>query len=198
MSARNKSGKNNDIIESRRQSRSGNIDPSLFENPFENKRLFTAGNMHADSQDSERPRVVHHEPVGVTYAVAEMEELPVPTASVVYNSRSSVLGSVAEKTGGKGDDRNQKQRGKKSNEQYEHGNGATHGTEEGISTWPASLCKQLLKAFQTAPDAARADAFLSKYNWPQGIKDTIIKCCKKIAMRFFIVDDSGERTDYRN
>ncbi len=41
------------------------------------------------------------------------------------------------------------------------------------------------------PDEVNAKEFLTDYKWPCGLQDALINSCKKIAIRFIIVDDSG-------
>ncbi len=38
---------------------------------------------------------------------------------------------------------------------------------------------------------AGAKSFLTKNKWPIGLQNALIKSCKKVPIRFFIVDDSG-------
>ena len=61
----------------------------------------------------------------------------------------------------------------------------------GIKQWPSALREQLVRTFKRAPDERKAGDFLGMYNWPDGLKSTVFKSCRKIPLRFFIIDDSG-------
>lgn len=60
-----------------------------------------------------------------------------------------------------------------------------------IKPWPPALRQKIITTFKKPPDRFKAGKFLEQYNWPEGLKSTVYKSCKKIPYRFFIVDDSG-------
>jgi hypothetical protein len=70
----------------------------------------------------------------------------------------------------------------------EHAGANTHN----IKQWPAPLRDKLIQTFKRPCDERRAGALLQTYDWPEGLKATVYKSCKKIPLRFFIVDDSGK------
>ena len=61
-----------------------------------------------------------------------------------------------------------------------------------IKTWPTLLKKKIIDRFGKDVDAEATSSFLS--DWPEGLKQTIYQSCKKVAIRLFIVDDSGSMT----
>lgn len=62
---------------------------------------------------------------------------------------------------------------------------------QGIRQWPPALRDKLIQTFKKPPNKRRGGDYLARYDWPQGLKETIYKSCKKIPLRFFIIDDSG-------
>ena len=65
--------------------------------------------------------------------------------------------------------------------------------------WPTALKKRVVGTFHRLSsdtiDRNAGMAFLNKHNWPRGLQDTLFLSVSKIAMRFFVVDDSGEKRD---
>lgn len=57
--------------------------------------------------------------------------------------------------------------------------------------WPQGLVDAVVQTFPRGLNEPRAKSFLASRNWPSGLQDTFIRSCKKIPIRFFIVDDSG-------
>ena len=57
--------------------------------------------------------------------------------------------------------------------------------------WPSSLVAEVISTFTRPLNAAGAKRFLAKHNWSRGMQECLLTSCKKIPMRFFIVDDSG-------
>lgn len=57
--------------------------------------------------------------------------------------------------------------------------------------WPLALRKKIVESLRLNPNSIAADKYLSQFNWPSGLKETVYKSCKKLPLRFFIVDDSG-------
>jgi hypothetical protein len=74
----------------------------------------------------------------------------------------------------------------------EHAGANTHN----IKQWPPALREKLVQTFKRPHDERKASALLSLHEWPEGLKATIFKSCKKIPLRFFIVDDSGNVANY--
>jgi hypothetical protein len=70
----------------------------------------------------------------------------------------------------------------------EHAGANTHN----IKQWPPALREKLVQTFKRPHDERKAGALLDLHDWPDGLKATIYKSCKKIPLRFFIVDDSGK------
>jgi hypothetical protein len=61
-----------------------------------------------------------------------------------------------------------------------------------IKTWPNALRQDVIKSFSRPANELSANRFFDRYDWPIGLRQTVYKSCKKVAFRFFIVDDSGE------
>jgi hypothetical protein len=69
-----------------------------------------------------------------------------------------------------------------------HQSGAhTHG----VKHWPPSLKDQIVSTFKTAADEHKGKSLLDLFAWPNGLQQSVFKSCKKIPLRFFIIDDSG-------
>ena len=66
----------------------------------------------------------------------------------------------------------------------------SHNSRE-IKSWPNALKNQIIKTFTRQLNETAASNYLAKHAWPAGLKKTLFKSCKKIVMRFFLVDDSG-------
>eukprot|EP01038_Epipyxis_sp_PR26KG_P009959 gene9959-13392_t len=60
-----------------------------------------------------------------------------------------------------------------------------------IKKWPNKLRENVKQSFSLPINEAKGKLLLDSYLWPPGLQLSIFKCCKKIAIRFFIVDDSG-------
>ena len=58
-------------------------------------------------------------------------------------------------------------------------------------SWPAGLIDSVISSFSRPPNEGRAKAYLTKQNWPMGLQENLLKSCRKVPIRFFIVDDSG-------
>ena len=63
--------------------------------------------------------------------------------------------------------------------------------ESGAKSWPKKLRAKILSTLDQPLQIEQGSKFLSEHSWPEGLKQTVFKSCKKIVMRFFIVDDSG-------
>jgi hypothetical protein len=61
-----------------------------------------------------------------------------------------------------------------------------------IKVWPNALKEEIIRSLSRVHDEVEGKKFLEKHEWPSGLAQTIFKSCKKIAIRFFIVDDSGK------
>ena len=57
--------------------------------------------------------------------------------------------------------------------------------------WPAGLIDAVVKTFNRPPDEVEGRRLLSSHGWPSGLQETFFRSCRKIPIRFFIVDDSG-------
>eukprot|EP01035_Chromulina_nebulosa_P019852 gene19852-25802_t len=60
-----------------------------------------------------------------------------------------------------------------------------------VRNWPPQLKEQIIKSLKRPPNVDRANNFFDKHNWPVGFREEVYKSCKKVAMRFYIIDDSG-------
>lgn len=60
-----------------------------------------------------------------------------------------------------------------------------------INPWPEGLRAKIVNKLSRKADAATGRAFLSRHRWPGGFQEEAIRSCKKIPLRFYIVDDSG-------
>ena len=60
-----------------------------------------------------------------------------------------------------------------------------------VKPWPSSLRNKIAQSLKAKQNEAGAREFLSRHLWPSGLRDALIKSCKKLPLRFFIVDDSG-------
>lgn len=60
-----------------------------------------------------------------------------------------------------------------------------------LKLWPTTLRSQIIRQIDKDPQQSTGEEFLKKYNWPNGLKHILIKSCKRLPLRFFIVDDSG-------
>lgn len=78
--------------------------------------------------------------------------------------------------------------------QHNHHTGSDHvgANTHNIKQWPPVLREKLVQTFKKPHDERRAGELLRTYDWPEGLKSTVYKSCKKIPLRFFIVDDSGK------
>lgn len=62
-----------------------------------------------------------------------------------------------------------------------------------LKAWPPALRSHIVDKLRDGNiNRDRADDYLAKQNWPRGLRNTVIRSCKKIPLRFFLVDDSGE------
>lgn len=57
--------------------------------------------------------------------------------------------------------------------------------------WPSSLLQEVMGTFTRPIQEHAARKFVAKHNWSRGLQESLISSCKKIPIRFFIVDDSG-------
>lgn len=59
------------------------------------------------------------------------------------------------------------------------------------NSWPPKLRDEVVNSFDRTLNEAAGHRFLERHKWPLGLRKALIKNCKKIPIRFFIVDDSG-------
>ena len=57
--------------------------------------------------------------------------------------------------------------------------------------WPKRLCDEVIASFSAPTNETAGSKFLSDSNWTRGMQSAFFASCKKIPIRFFIVDDSG-------
>jgi hypothetical protein len=57
--------------------------------------------------------------------------------------------------------------------------------------WNDKLRRDIVASFSRDVNEEKAKQYLSKFKWPLGLQNTLIKTCKRVPLRFFIVDDSG-------
>ena len=57
--------------------------------------------------------------------------------------------------------------------------------------WPKTLINEVTGTFERPVDVSNAKKFLGRHNWCRGMQSALIQSCKKIPIRFFIIDDSG-------
>jgi hypothetical protein len=60
-----------------------------------------------------------------------------------------------------------------------------------VKPWANGLRKKIVDSFKLKTDEPKARQFLQKYRFPEGLVQTVFKSCRKLPLRFFIVDDSG-------
>jgi hypothetical protein len=65
-----------------------------------------------------------------------------------------------------------------------------------INPWPETLRFKIASKLQRKPNVKRGGEMLSKYRWPDGLKEAVFKSCHRIPLRFYIVDDSGTYPSY--
>ncbi len=69
---------------------------------------------------------------------------------------------------------------------------ARPGANPNVKLWPNALRNEIVKSFDRMHDEESGGKYLRDHSWPDGLSETVFKSVKKIAFRFFIVDDSGE------
>lgn len=60
-----------------------------------------------------------------------------------------------------------------------------------LNRWPPRLCEAVMRTFTRDLFEKEGKSFLSMHEWPPGLQEALLKSCKKVPLRFFIVDDSG-------
>eukprot|EP01031_Cornospumella_fuschlensis_P044471 gene44470-54386_t len=60
-----------------------------------------------------------------------------------------------------------------------------------ISVWPEALRQRVRQKLSKSPNVESGKRFLTKHGWPSGLQEAVLKSCRKIPVRFYIVDDSG-------
>ena len=82
---------------------------------------------------------------------------------------------------------------KKSSSHHNHSEAEyADANTQNIKQWPPALRNKIIATFKKPHDEKTAGAFLQSFQWPEGLKSTVYKSCKKIPMRFIIIDDSGD------
>lgn len=147
---------------------------------------------------------------------AEQESLPVAYAEAVpvnpndeYSMRSGISSMNADmkaikasSKGSKSDRDRERDRGEKSREGRPKLDrmpslADTHPPKFGDSsrstsvTWPSSLLREVIGTFTRPIREKEAKKFVAKHNWSRGLQESLLTSCRKIPIRFFIVDDSG-------
>ena len=103
-------------------------------------------------------------------------------------------GPKSDYIGGSGSKQQQQRGSVKDNEKKEKMQRPPFMSEVGRTSstrWPANLCSEVVSSFGRGVNEAAASQFLNKRNWTTGMQKALFHSCKKIPMRFFIVDDSG-------
>lgn len=60
-----------------------------------------------------------------------------------------------------------------------------------VNIWPEALRQRVRNKLSKQPNIEAGKSFLTKNGWPSGLQEAVIKSCRKIPVRFYIVDDSG-------
>ena len=60
--------------------------------------------------------------------------------------------------------------------------------------WKEPYRLEIIDSLTKTLDEPKGKAYFELNSWPQGLQAALIKTCKKIPIRFFIVDDSGSMT----
>lgn len=71
------------------------------------------------------------------------------------------------------------------------GNTNPSDNTNGLKLWPHQLREQVMRTFDRQPNEELANKFFDKHKWPVGLRETVFKGVRKVAIRFYIVDDSG-------
>ena len=167
---------------SRRTSENNLEQYAIQENPFEPK--ITKKPSAKNNSPSYNSYVAIDEP---TYAVAVADET-LPTASVLDSGRQQQQQQYNSYK--RGSREQEAATGTKKPASLDNHQGTN--SNSGSTAWPETLRQQVVKTFRRPPDQRGGGAYLEKHHWPEGLRQTVYKSCKKIAMRFFIVDDSGK------
>jgi hypothetical protein len=59
------------------------------------------------------------------------------------------------------------------------------------AAWPTLLKDRVVESLKRDVDVEGVTKYLKKFDWPEGLIQVAIESCRKIPVRFFIVDDSG-------
>ena len=136
-------------------------------------------------------------PSSSTTAGGGLDDIPFATAVTVDEYENSASFGRNAKGGGKG---------KGAVAQFGGSSGGTLATAPSTTTdnspletpsgkqakdWPAGLIDAVVKTFNRPPDEVEGRRLLSTHGWPGGLQETFLRSCRKIPIRFFIVDDSG-------
>lgn len=123
------------------------------------------------------------------YAIAEVDmdmemDMNIPLATVITHANDLSEKHMAMESKAKG---HKKHKVNETKMQDTIDEGLSHG----IKHWPPALRQKIIQTFKRPCDERAAGQYLAQHHWPDGLKNTIYKSCKKIPLRFFIVDDSG-------
>jgi len=62
-----------------------------------------------------------------------------------------------------------------------------------LKQWPAKLKNAVLDCLDRPVNETAGHKYLERHKWPLGLRKALIKNCRKVPLRFYIVDDSGGR-----
>jgi len=65
------------------------------------------------------------------------------------------------------------------------------GSSSSMCDWPTGLRNVIINSFDQQIHESKAKPYLKQHEWPDGLQNSLFNSCKKIPIRFFIVDDSG-------
>lgn len=60
-----------------------------------------------------------------------------------------------------------------------------------VNPWSDALREKITLKLGAKPRAENGKAFLRRYHWPEGLQMELLHSCRKIPLRFYVVDDSG-------
>ena len=61
--------------------------------------------------------------------------------------------------------------------------------------WPKTLINKVIESMGRDLDRRAGEKYLNNLGWPIGLTNCLFKSCKKIPIRFYIVDDSGSMNE---
>eukprot|EP01039_Chlorochromonas_danica_P002769 gene2769-3023_t len=60
-----------------------------------------------------------------------------------------------------------------------------------VNPWSDALREKIMLKLGAKPRAENGQAFLRRYQWPEGLQMELLHSCRRIPLRFYVVDDSG-------